>query len=280
MPTITKQNAKPKAASKNGSVLDRIAPVRESDVGVRMAVYGRTKTGKTRLACTFPKPLLLIGAEDGTKSIHTVKGVDFVRLERSEEVFEISESLRDGKYKTAVLDTATSLYEMIIPEILGLGEVKSRQAWGRASKDDWTQGAIQMKEHLWKLLRLSELNGMSVVVLAQEKNSREEAGDSSDLITPTVGPAVSASVATFLKATCDYVVQTFIREQTVERQAPMAGGKSSLTLRQPTGRNEYCLRLQTNGVYEAGFRQPPGGELPETLVNADYAKIRALIDGD
>lgn len=85
MPIVKKQSAKVQRR-KTGSVLDRIAPVALPASGMKMNVYGRSGTGKTTFACTFPKPLLLVGTEDGTRSVYTVKGVDYVRLDRKSVV--------------------------------------------------------------------------------------------------------------------------------------------------------------------------------------------------
>lgn len=74
MPVVSKQSAKStvKKASKPGSKL-RPVDAQSSQYGIRMVLYGLTKTGKTTLACDFPKPLMLVGTmgtlEDGTRSV-------------------------------------------------------------------------------------------------------------------------------------------------------------------------------------------------------------------
>ncbi len=68
MPAITRQNNKPTTKSPTRTSRPSSGRVGE---GVKFLGYGPPKTGKTRLACTFPKPMLLIGTEDGTKSVST-----------------------------------------------------------------------------------------------------------------------------------------------------------------------------------------------------------------
>jgi ABC-type dipeptide/oligopeptide/nickel transport system ATPase subunit len=70
MPTVSRQS---NVASKNkgGGIASRIVPVAQAARGFTMALYGRSGSGKTRLSCTFPKPLLLLGAEEGTGSVST-----------------------------------------------------------------------------------------------------------------------------------------------------------------------------------------------------------------
>lgn len=280
MPTIGKQVARPPAKKKpssSGSVLSRIVSVDDLEVtGIRLNLYGRGKSGKTRLACTFPKPLLLMGFEDGTKS---VRGVDFVRLYKSDEIAQVIEILKEGKYKTAVLDTASALQDIILSEILGLEDTPVQKSWGFASREQWAQCTIQMKERLRSLLDISEKTGLNVVVIAQERNfNQDDAGQQNDLVTPTIGSSLSPSTATWLNAACDYICHMVIRKKYKMKQIEI-GGKKSTPIREETGECEYCLQVGPDPVYMTGFRLPPGVSLPDVIVDPNYEKIHALISG-
>src|SRR5690606_31955508 len=119
MPTVSKQSPTTKRRRKSsGSVIDRIAPVSQSEKKLTINIYGPSGSGKTTLACTFPKPVLLIGAEDGTRSVRNVNGVQFVRVKDSKEVSQLVEHCREtGSYETVVLDTATSLQNLCLMEV-------------------------------------------------------------------------------------------------------------------------------------------------------------------
>ena len=68
MPKVTKQTNVPKPVAKAEGVLGRIGPVTVAGGGLKVLVFGQSKTGKTRFSSTFPKPLLIIGTQDGAAS--------------------------------------------------------------------------------------------------------------------------------------------------------------------------------------------------------------------
>lgn len=274
MPNITKQsNSKP--THRVASIRERIRPVGETSTGIKLNVYGRGKTGKTRLACSFPKPLLLMGTEDGTKSVAKVSGVDFVRLQGSDDLDELLELLGEGKYKSAVLDHGGGLQDMILKEILGLDDIPVQRSWGMAERSHWMACGAQWKERLSRLLNLADTIGLHVVVIAHERNFSEES--TSDVMVPSVGSALTPTVAAWLNGACDYIGQTYIREQQVEKDIK-ADGKT-IKRKVSTGQKEYCLRVGAHEVFMTGFRLPEGVVLPDSIVNPTYAKIQALIDG-
>lgn len=271
--TIKKVAKKPIGRKPKGtSVLDRIQPVGEFKPGLRMVVYGRSKSGKTRLFSTFPKPALLIGTENGTISVSNVKGLDFVRVKASSEIDELIEICKEGKYKSVCLDHGSGLRDLILMEVLGLEDVPVQKDWGIAKRDDWGTVGAQLKERIRSLLLLAEMEGLDVMIIAHEHNFNEES--SSDLIMPTVGAALGSSVMNWVNGAVDYVAQTFIREEIIKKTVKI-GGKIKTTTR--TGdKKEYCLRIGPHPVFMTGFRTVKA-ELPDVIVNASHAKIVDLI---
>jgi hypothetical protein len=279
MPKITKQNAKKKVAKHKpafSSILSKVVSVKNMpSTGIKMTMYGRGKTGKTRTACTFPKPLLIVGTEDGTKSVKSVAGVDFFRLSESSEIDELVEAIPD-KYKTVALDGAGGLQDMIMKEILGLDDVPVEKSWGMAVREQWQSCGVQTKERLRKLLDLADKYGTHIVIIAHERNFNDEGG--SDLIFPTVGASLTPSTAGWLNGACDYLCQTFLREQTVKKEVKVAGKKGA-TMSQKTGKIEYCLRVGPHPVYMTGFRRTHSENetMPDVIINPNYDKICELI---
>jgi len=273
MPKITKQTTQRRRPQ--SGIVDAIVSVADMPTtGIKMCVYGRGKTGKTTFACTFPKPMLLIGTEDGTKSVRGIKGLDFVRLDRTANVEPLAD-LVGQKYKSVAIDTAGGLQDMILKEILGLDDIPIEKSWGMAVRDQWQACGVQTKERLRALLDLADSRGVNVVVIAHERNFNDEGG--SDLIFPTVGAALTPSAAGWLNGACDYLCQTYLREQTTQK-ALKVGGKAS-TVMQRTGRVEYCLRVGPHPVFMTGFRVTRGIVVPEAIVDPDYEKIVAVISG-
>jgi hypothetical protein len=273
MPTINKTTFKPRA--KAGGALGRIQSVTTLPLdGIKMIVYGQSKTGKTSLVATFPKPCLILGTEDGTRSVKNVRGLDFVMLEKSTDLDELVPMLREGKYKSIGLDTAGGLQDLILKEVLGLDEIPIQKSWGLTDRQTWGTVGAQTKERLRSLLDLAG-NGTHVVVIAYERNFNEEGGNS-DLIFPTVGAALTPSVAGWLNAASHYICQTYIRGET--ERTEMAVGTKKVPMVQKTGRKQYCLRVGPHEVYMTGFRcLRKGTDLPECIVDPDYQKIVKLI---
>lgn len=277
MPAVTKQKMTPTPKPGGNGLMGRIKSVDELQTGIKLNVYGRGKTGKTRLSCTFPKPLLILGTEDGTKSVIGVKGVKYVRLAVSTELDEVPGIVGDQGFRTVVLDTAGGLQDLILKEILGLAEVPINKSWGMAQQKDWQICTAQFRERMSRLINLADMSGTHVVIIAHERNfTNEDIG--SDVMMPSVGSALTPTAASWLNGACDYVCNTFIREQTTTRMVEAVKGKS-VEVKEKTGKEEFCLRIGPHPIYMTGFRLPPGRELPDVIVDPSYAKIADLIKG-
>jgi hypothetical protein len=275
MPKVTKQSMRGKKMATG--VMGLVTPVGEMPTtGIKMCLYGRGKTGKTSLACTFPKPLLLVGTEDGTKSVRSFKGVDFLRLTESSQVDEVAAAVGDS-YKSLVLDTAGGLQDMILKEILGLEDTPIEKSWGMAVREQWQSCGVQTKERLRRLLDLADSSGVNVLIIAHERNFNDEGG--SELIFPTVGAALTPSTAGWLNGACDYLCQTFLREQTTVKQVKVAG-KEGATMTTRTGKVEYVLRVGPHPIYMTGFRRVhvDGEVMPDVIIDPSYDKILSLIE--
>lgn len=281
MPVITRQNNKPmvkKVTSKTGNVSGRIVSVQDlPDAGVKMLIYGRSKTGKTSFACSAPKKLLIISAEvgesGGTKSIHNLKGVDYVQLQSPEELREL---VHDAcpQYATVVIDTATSFEALVMAHILGIERIPEQKSWGMASREDYVKCGLQVKTYLRELLDLPN----STIVLAQERNFGDDKNTESDLnILPTIGAGLQPATAGWLNAAVDYIGGTFIRREMVEQVNKVAG--KEIRTSKATGRMEYCLRVGPDPVYTTGFRRPKEFVLPDVIVDPTFEMLQKLISG-
>jgi hypothetical protein len=275
MPKIMKQST---VKRKSPAGLNIMAVSEMPVEGMKVCLYGRGKTGKTSLACTFPKPLLIIGTEDGTKSIRTIKDCYFHRLKNSSQVEQLVEAVKED-YKTVVLDTAGGLQDMILKEILGLDDVPIEKSWGIAGREQWQICGAQTKERLRSLLDLADgSTGTNVVVIAHERNFNDE-GSGSELLMPTVGAALTPSVTGWLNGACDYICQTFIREQIVKKTMKVGSNKDTQLI-QRTGKAEYCLRVGPHPIYMTGFRRVRSNEaMPEVILDPSYEKIIQVIEG-
>jgi hypothetical protein len=242
--------------------------------GLKVSIYGRSGSGKTTLWSTFPKPALgiICSSAQETKSIHDVKGVDEVTIGASSEIADIIEYQRASNfYKTIVLDHATNLQGLLLSEILGLETIPVQASWGMATLKQYGQRSLQIKTIMRELLSLA----CHVVIVAQEKSFNVE-GDS-ELLEPYVGSDLSDSIVGWLNPECDYILQTFIRQQTKDITRNLGG--QDVTTRELTGKFEYCLRTGPHSVYTTKFRLPKGTDLPNEIVNPTYQKLVKLISG-
>lgn len=286
-PAISKQKplqqkTTPPIKTGKGGILDRIRPVTQVDSGgLKISLYGRAKTGKTRLIGTFPKPCLILGGEDGTRSIRTVPDVYFIKIVLKkpndgtdnycllDELPGLIDSLKESEYASVAMDTAVALYDLYMCDIMDLSELPAQKSWGMATRDQYGTAGLKTKETLRRLLNLHQ----HVVITAHERNFNEEGG--SELIAPTIGPSLSPSVAGWLNGAVEYICQTFIREEVKEVATAVKGQ----TIMQATGKKEYCLRTGPHSVYMTGFRLPPGITLPESIVDPSFDKINRLVQG-
>jgi len=295
MPSIAKQSVRPPPRTVKGGgsagVLDRIAPVRGSNLGrMKVSIYGNPKTGKTRLSCTFPAPGLLIGTEDGTASVAGAEGWEYVLLKATDELTDVIQSAASGRWKSVVLDNGTGLRSMRIAELWASrgGDVPAKKPFiyaDKAWKEVWNQAGDDWRRLVRPLLDLPNRVDVNVVVIAHEQSFGgydEDSGPSGDVIQPAVGSALGKSLCMWLNAECDYICQTFIREAMRDREKTVKiGGKVKKQIeRVKTGKKEFCLRIGPHETYITGFRLPLGRqELPDVIVDPSYDKITKLIEG-
>ncbi len=287
MPKVTRRNVKkkvvkkrPTAEKKVGGVIDRIVPVSEWEgSGIKINLYGRNGTGKTTIACTFPKPLLLVGFEDGTSSVKTVDGVDFFLVEDTNDLRELTEHA--GKnYVTTVVDTATSLQDQVLKELLGLNELPVMLQWGTVTRDQYRQRSEKTREFLRLFLDIPT----HVVVLAQEKDhtNKEEATGDEEILAPFIASNLGATTCGWLHDHCDHICQTFIRGKTKESIITVGKGKKTRKVKTKVRveGSEYCLRTLVHPLYACKLRVDRNTEIPDVIIDPTFDKINQLIQGE
>lgn len=270
MPEINKQQNNAQTDRIPVSILDRITPVNKiTRKGINCSFYGNPKTGKTTLLSTFPKPMLIIGTEDGTESIADIEGIDFALVQDMQEPEKLVKYARQKAYKTIGLDTATILQDIALKDILGLDEIPLQKEWGIARIQDYGQRSAIMKKIL---LTIFNYPGNSVILSHEgESNTPEDA----ELIVPRVGPLLGDAVAKWLNGKASYIGQTFVRQKMKEVEYT-EGEKQLVAIKDEY---EYCLRIGPHPNYVTGFRLKRGAKLPNVIVNPTFDKIMYIRDG-
>ncbi len=258
---------------------------------IKLCIYGRNRSGKTTLACQFKKPLLIISSEPdangGATSVADIEGVVLARvapkklvgpdgkLEKvsgSAKVVGLANELAMGHpFKTVVLDTVTSLQDVILVELMGLPKVPEMLSWGFVPDGVYQQRAEKLRETIRPLLDLTNCN---VVILAQEKdhNAPEDRGGKSRILHTMqqgsfMAPALGATNAQWLQDACGYVIQIYEDEVTQEITVPMMDAQGKATTpdiqRVGTGKRARHLRLLYHPNFAAGGRWQFNRDMPE-----------------
>ncbi len=237
-------------------------------------------SGKTRLACKWPKPLLLVGAEDGTESVRNVEGVEFIRLRDIDQVSDLVRLCQSDPppFKTVVLDTLTSFHGMVLAKVKGIEELPAQRSYGDATRDEYREASFVTKQHVRDLLRLAERKMAHVVVLAHEKLIKgKDEGLDPRLVSPKIMGAAGESVVNFVNAECDYVLHTETQGKYKVTRMEVDGQVEEI--REPMEGAVFCLRLTPNNYYVCKFRAPEGVVVPEIIEDPTYEKLRRLMEG-
>lgn len=253
--------------------------------GVKFLIFGMSGTGKTTLACDFPKPLLLVRpeeVEDGSRSVRTVPGVDVTPcMVDPNQLSEVVEGQRStGKYRTIVLDGVDRLQDLVTKKHMGLHDVPVQMTYMAVPEADWNIIGITLKAHIRDLLRLT-VQGTNVVLLGGERSVGE--GDDRNKQrrfqsqAPHIMVSLTPSTTGWLHAICDYNVHTFTRPKTIEVEGTVAGKKQKMT--KQIDQQDFCLHVAAHDLYMTKFRKPKEQELPTIMVDPTFAKLEALIAG-
>lgn len=280
MPAIKTQSKKKEPIKAMDSVLDRIIPLKDlPDDGIKLCVYGKSGTGKTRFAGSFAEKgqlLHVICSSNGVNEARSIKGLDniqCVELQKSSDLPTLIRYAEDNEFKTIVLDHVTGFADLVLAEILGVDRVPEQGSWGMAKREHYAQLGLQVKTHLRALLDTP----LNVVIVGQER-AFDTDEDSSDVLMPYVSVAATPAVAGWIAPAVDYMCQTFKREQVKITEKKL--GDKVIQSKVKTDKREFCLRVGPDSVYITKFRVPPEVNLPHIVTDPSWSKIRHLIEGD
>lgn len=260
---------KKKTVSKStASILSKAKPVAELELVITALLYGRSGSGKTTIAGTFPKPLLILDiGERGTDSLANQEEIDVLTVKGWPELEEVYWALKDGThYKTVVIDATHTMQGLAIQEARDIAGKKDKDM---TSQRDMGQATGLMNTWNYNFRDLRD-DGINVVFLAHDRLREVDTDDGVDSILPEVGPNVMPNVGKTLMGAVNVVGYTYIRE-TSEKKVP---GKKAVTKR------EYCLLLGANSVYNTKVRSPKENVTPEFIVDPTYDKLVAVIKGE
>lgn len=252
------------------SILSRAKPVTELETIITALFYGRSGSGKTTVAGTFPKPLLILDiGERGTDSLANTEGVDVISVTDWEELESIYWELKGGnsKYKTVVIDAVHTMQGQAIQEAR---EISGKKEKDLTSQRDMGQATGLMNQWNYNYRDLRD-DGINVVFLAHDRLRETETDDDVESIAPEVGPNVMPNVGKTLMGMVNIIGYTYVRESIVGKK--VAGKK-------PEKKMEYCMLLGASSVYNTKVRSPKENVAPQFIVDPDYDKLLNVIKGE
>jgi hypothetical protein len=267
--------SKEKSKSKKSAELPEMEAVEDVENHRSTVIYGLQGTGKTTLAASWPKPLLLLDFNDkGTDSISDVKGVYVMRVSDIDELEAIywalaGKKLKDPKtkkpFKTLVFDTVTRMQDMFIEDITDSDEPMS---WGTLSRKQFGEVSGGMKKTITDFRDLE----MEVVFLAQQKVFNiDDDNDHGDL-PPEIGPAMMPSVANHLNASVNTIGQTYKRLKVEKKEVNKKIVKKE--------KIQFCLFIGPSPVRTTKIRKPKDVVPPAYLVNPTYEGLLEALKGE
>lgn len=306
MPKITKQKNEVTTGRTNGSLLSRGRSVKETkDDYIKIVIYGQNRTGKTTLACTFPKPAALIAFEPGVGGgSSSVKLVDDLQLfhfttnEMRDTLLEsdadypaftldeveplIEEIKQSNQFSTIILDSVTSLQDLVLYELVGdvaLGQLD----WGLVSQDQYRQRAARTKEYIKLFLDLPT----HVVCTAKERDHNPSKEERNKLtrslqVESCFATDLGGNTAGWLHDKCDYIGRLYSCKQTIKEEIEIktTKGVKLKTKETETGKTVRRLLTMLHPNYVAGFRSAVPDNVPEYIENPTFEKILSVIKGE
>lgn len=297
-----------------GDLLSQAIPVSEIvSKWIKITIYGQNRTGKTTLACEFGKPALLISCEPnqtgGAISVVNVPGVNHLRLIAhnhpeakdppkgtivgTASFVRLAEQLRtDTFYKTVIIDTATSLQDIILQELMNLPTSPEMLRWGMVPEGVYMERSEKCRECLRPYLNLPK----DTVILAQEKDHQPPKGERNKLtrglqLESLFASDLGGATVKWLHDTCDYVAQLQIVKEVIEEKGAIEmtgtdGKRISIPTKveKETGKMIRRLRTMYHPNYAAGFRAPNPKVVPEFICDQTsagmFAKVMKVIRGE
>lgn len=138
-----------------------------SDSPISCLLYGQPGVGKTSLAISAERPLL-IDLERGILRVAKKNQCPSVQVESYEQVLEVINSDEISEFKTIVIDTFGKLVDRM-GDWLALSNPKLKQADGSLSMKGW--GAIKLQSQLLTKTLFSK--NKNVIFVAHEREERD-----------------------------------------------------------------------------------------------------------
>jgi hypothetical protein len=240
----------------------KIKPASELPQNQNFLLYGDSGTGKTRLASTAPKILMIDVNDKGQDSVRRDLNPDFIQIEYWREINDIYWFLQEGdhSYESVGIDTVSNLQNICMDFVLGDEaardasrdpDMPSRQAWGKVGK--------LMRTQIINFRNLP-VNTIFVAQLRAKQTGDDEDEESEILY----GPEVSPSIEKTLKAAVG-TIGYLTKREVVIRNKKTKTARKEIRRRLLLGDSERYISKDRNGMF------------PEHIDAPDLAEMLSLI---
>lgn len=219
-------------------------------------LYGKSNSGKTYVASTFPKPLLYIQiGDDGSHTIANVKGIEAISVGTVEQFKTLCEELRkDKKYATVVADTFSLVVnEWVQQKVTTKGKKMTQQLWG------------DLKTEQEEIIKALHKVAKSHIVVATCHESMDSIEGMEDEITPDIRPSVSKGARTYLEGMANYGIHT-----TKIVKEVVKGNETREVVK-------YAADIGPNPYYWTKLQIDPSIKVPKRIINPTYDKFMEVI---
>ena len=316
MPTVTRQRP-----GVNGPVA-RIVPGDPDDVlgsgiavgeiestHLKMLVYGANGVGKTRLACTFPKPLVLVSfepqdKEGGAMSVKHIPGIKFVQPRTMERTVKLAAQLaakplcdlpdpayRGKPYQTVVFDSVTSFQNVLLQELMGWDAPAEQVGFGDVPPDVYRRRAEEIKQYLRAWINLP----YHTVFTGKEKDhnppKEEKVNERTGKVQPDMRPKfvrglqqesivsvdLGGGAAGWLIDAVPYFGRLYMDREVIAKKQKGIGDAPDMVRMVETGRFIRALRCSYHPNFVARFQSAE--DVPDEITHPTYERIAAVIAG-
>jgi len=201
-------------------VESRIVPVTTSPSLIYMMVWGRVKSGKTALACTGPK-VILLEAEKGTMTVRKQKDLQVFprnkdgtyRPLRWKDTYDFIHYLRyaDHDRQTVVVDTMSALVRVGLRYINKDEEARDEaRSPGTTDQRTWGRLGTLITEFMEELEEVCQTRNMHLIYTAQERTLNEEQAEKLGV---DKVPDFSPSIRSFVTEKPSILARTFLEDE-------------------------------------------------------------------
>lgn len=238
-------------------IIDSAIDINELSQGKLVVIYGKSGSGKTKFASTFPKPMLYIRiGDDGSNTIKGVAGIKAVVADKIGDLITIAEELEKDKiYKSVLVDT----FSLIVNEWRNENIVKKKkkmtqQAWGDLLTE--TEDIIN---------RYHKISTKKWVILTGHEVMDSIEGMEDELL-PDVRIAVSKGARTYLEGMANYGIHTLKLQREVEDKE---GNIKTVV--------KYAANIGPDPYYWTKLQIDSSIKVPSIIINPTFSKLMKIV---